>query len=219
MLSQLFADDALLQTIADDGDRISQTQHSDDPAVGKIQTALLIWDPSCLPNHGADGNYGSETAGAVVQFKVNQLGVDPATVVNDVGPQTVLRLDQIAAVAETVSAAGVVMIGGSEDLGPAIQAVETANGDILMGLGPRAAVVSSGQDVLDALAPLVGSVLAGVVTPAAPELPAAVDADTATLVTAWLSGLDPSVLLSHLDPNRQEQSFEPLGGCALAVQG
>ncbi|MDX6514483.1 MAG: hypothetical protein QOH73_149, partial [Gaiellaceae bacterium] len=81
MLSYLFSRDVLLQSIADDDDRISRTQHSDDPAVGKLQFALLLWDALALPTHGADGQYGDETAGAVARFKQDELGVPPAQIV------------------------------------------------------------------------------------------------------------------------------------------
>ena len=91
--SELFAGDALLEAIAADQDRISRFQHPTDPAVRKVQTALLFWDPSCLPVDGADGIYGDETARAVVRFKVEVIGVPAESVIDDVGPQTVRRLD------------------------------------------------------------------------------------------------------------------------------
>jgi len=72
----------LLETVAANGDRISQTQHTNDPAVGKVQTAVLVWDPACLPD-------------------------------DDVGPRTVIRLDEIAAVSEATSAAGSLMIASA----------------------------------------------------------------------------------------------------------
>ena len=91
--SELFAGDPLLEAIAADQDRISRVRHQTDPAVRKLQTALLFWDPECLPVNGADGKYGDETAGAVVRFKVEVIDVPPETVIDDVGPQTVRRLD------------------------------------------------------------------------------------------------------------------------------
>jgi hypothetical protein len=91
--SELFAGDALLEAIAADRDRISRDRHPTDPAVRKVQTALLFWDPECLPVDGADGRYGDETAGAVARFKVEVIGVPAEMVIDDVGPQTVLRLD------------------------------------------------------------------------------------------------------------------------------
>jgi hypothetical protein len=91
--SQLFAGDALLEAIAADRDRISRFQHPTDPAVRKLQTALLFWDPDCLPVDGANGAYEDETASAVARFKVEVIGVPAESVIDDVGPQTVLRLD------------------------------------------------------------------------------------------------------------------------------
>jgi hypothetical protein len=91
--SELFFGDALLQAIADDRDRISRNQHPTDPAVLKLQTALLVWDPDCLPVSGADGIYEDETAAAVVRFKIEVIGVSPDAVIDDVGPRTVITLD------------------------------------------------------------------------------------------------------------------------------
>ncbi|KMS79122.1 hypothetical protein ACH49_12965 [Streptomyces leeuwenhoekii] len=96
----LFAGDALLESIANDQDRISRTRHRRDPAVRKVQIALLDRDPNCLPQFGADGDYGDETAGAVARFKIEVLGVPPAEVIDDVGPLTVLKLDELQAAAE-----------------------------------------------------------------------------------------------------------------------
>jgi len=105
--SHLFRDDTILQAIAEnllntDGShiRISTVELADDPAVLKVQTALLDWRPDCLPLWGADGSFGSEAARAVHRFKVEELGVPEAGVIDDVGPQTVQRLDQIRAQAE-----------------------------------------------------------------------------------------------------------------------
>ncbi|GAB2892382.1 hypothetical protein GCM10027074_70680 [Streptomyces deserti] len=100
LTSALFAGDPLLEAIAQDQDRISRTRHRTDPAVQKVQIALLGWDPDCLPQFGADGDYGGETAAAVARFKVEVLGVPPAEVIDDVGPLTVLKLDEMRAAAE-----------------------------------------------------------------------------------------------------------------------
>ena len=105
--STLFQGDQLLQAIADDAPaaggsltRISQTQNRNDPAVMKVQLALLDWRPDALPEHGADGDYGGESAGAVHRFKAEELGVPEGEIINDVGPLTVQRLDAIRAAAE-----------------------------------------------------------------------------------------------------------------------
>jgi tyrosinase len=101
LTSQLFAGDTLLEAIAAGGpQRISTSQNSVGPPVTKIQQALLTRDPAALPQFGADGQYGGETAAAVHQFKVIELGVPEAQVIDDVGPQTVVRLDEIQAAAE-----------------------------------------------------------------------------------------------------------------------
>ena len=71
----------------------------------KVQQALLIRDPACLPISGADGLFGGEAAAAVHLFKVEELGVEEAQVIDDVGPLTVQRLDEIALAAEVTSVA------------------------------------------------------------------------------------------------------------------
>jgi hypothetical protein len=219
MLSQLFAGDQVLSDVAADLDRITRTQHQDDPAVGKVQVALLIRDPLCLPQFGADGTYGDETAGAVAQFKIDELGVPPEDVVDDVGPRTVVRLDEIAAVAENLEAAGFVMVaapGAAEaDLADLVATIEAVGGEILLGLGERAAVVGGGQGVLDTVVGFVGSVLSGLVTPAAPQVPDDLDEVTAALLEVWLATLDPAEILDRLDPTRLELTYVGLDGCDL----
>gem|GEM_PF-5252673 len=76
-----FSGNTILQAIAEDllntdgtHIRISTVELSDDPAVLKIQTALLDWRPDCLPQWGADGSYGEEAARAVHSFKIEELG-------------------------------------------------------------------------------------------------------------------------------------------------
>ncbi|NNN30173.1 hypothetical protein HLK59_07315 [Streptomyces sp. S3(2020)] len=100
LTSALLAGDPLLEAIAQDQDRISRSRHRTDPAVRKVQIALLDQDPNCLPRFGADGDYGDETAGAVARFKAEVLGVPPAEIIDDVGPLTVLKLDEIRAAVE-----------------------------------------------------------------------------------------------------------------------
>lgn len=94
--SALFAGNDLLRQIANDenGERISSERNRHDPAVLLVQQALLVWDPDCLPRFGADGDYGSETAGAVERFKNEVVHASPP-VFNDVGPLTVQHLDAI----------------------------------------------------------------------------------------------------------------------------
>jgi hypothetical protein len=122
--SHLFEGDTVLQAIAEDlfmpdGSRfrISTGQLSDDPAVLKVQRALLDWRPDCLPQWGADGNFGTEAVAAVHRFKVEELGVSEAGMVDDVGPRTVVRLDQIRAQVEANAAvAGVTAAGVATDI-------------------------------------------------------------------------------------------------------
>ena len=42
------------------------------------------------------------------RFKIEVIGVEPATVIDDVGPQTVLRLDAIVAAHEAAAASGAI---------------------------------------------------------------------------------------------------------------
>lgn len=223
VLSNLFAGDQLLESIAQDigGERISGSQHANDPAVGKVQAALLIWDPACLPQFGADGQYGTESAGAVHRFKAEELDVPEAEIIDDVGPRTVVRLDEIAAVAEGLSAPGVVVVaspGATDDqLAGVWASVEQAGGAVLTGLGPLAAIVTSDQATLGVVTGLVGSVLDAVLTPQSPGPPAGVDPDTAQLIAAWITMLDPAYLLKKADPSRLGGSFAELNGCAAGV--
>jgi hypothetical protein len=218
MLSQLFAGDRLLQDIAEDRDRISRTRHADDPAVGRVQAALLLWDPGCLPRFGADGNYGGESAEAVHRFKREELGVADGDIVDDVGPGTVGRLDQIALAAEGASALGVVVVAApgaaDADLAAVLGLVDAAGGEVLLGLGPRAVSVRGGPAVLDAL--LASGVVAGIVTPDAPEPPPGTDPETAALITVWAAQADPAFALAQADPARFGLPFVSLGDCVTA---
>jgi hypothetical protein len=100
--SQLFAGDAVLQAVANDADRISRVRHTPSESVRRIQQAILTWRADALPINGADSLYDDETAAAVVRFKIDELGVPAAEVIDDVGPRTVARLDEIQAAAEAV---------------------------------------------------------------------------------------------------------------------
>ncbi len=220
LISQLFAGDDLLQRIAnDEPDRISQTQNRTAPAVAKVQTALLIWRPDVLPVHGADGDYGPETAAAVVRFKAEELGVPPEDIINDVGPRTVDRLDEIAFVSESIAAAGFVVVGRAdaspEEHASVHAAIADAGGQVLLGLGELAAVVAGGQAVIEAVTPLIGHALAGVVTPSDASLLPSLDEDTARYVTSWLAMLDPAFVLAKGDPGRLGASFAVLDGCLI----
>ncbi len=100
LTSQLFAGDPILEAVAADQDRISRTQNRKGEHVRKVQQVLLLRNPGALPQFGADGSYGNESAAAVREFKINELGVPEAEVIDDVGPRTVIRLDEIQAAAE-----------------------------------------------------------------------------------------------------------------------
>jgi hypothetical protein len=221
LLSYLFAADALLQSIADDQDRISRDQHPNDPAVTKVQIGLLLWDPDALPVHGPDGDYGDETAGAVARFKRDELGVPPEQIIDDVGPRTVVRLDEIASGAESGLDIGTLLVCAPglsfEEQLSVLGAVEQGGGQILLGLGELAKVVSGGPGLAAELAPLVGGLLAGVVHPDSPVMPPALDDDTALLVAGWLARLDPGYLLAQSNPNRFGATFSPLGGCGQGL--
>jgi len=217
MFSQLFNGDQLLIDVAEDRDRISRTQHRNDPAVGKVQSALLIWDPGCLPQFGADGDYGDETAGTVARFKAEELGVPPAEIIDDVGPRTVQRLDEIAAIDEGRRTAGFVTVASAgatpDDLAGILAVIDQNGGEILLGLGERAAAVSGGQVVFDALVPFVGSALSALVSFDGRDLPGDLDGDDLKLLEAWLATLEPANLLDLADPARPERTFVGLDGC------
>jgi len=130
--SALFAGDALLQAIADDLPspdggltRISPSQNRDDPAVAKVQQALLDWRADALPSgakvqqalldwradalpSGADGVFGNESVEAVMRFKRDELGVAEGGIIGDVGPRTVKRLDEIRIGVEVIVGADAV---------------------------------------------------------------------------------------------------------------
>lgn len=95
--SNLFINDPLLAQIAVslDHQRISKTQNHTDPAVRKVQQALLKWNPGCLPRCGADGHYGDETSQAVLRFKKDMMLADEP-VSDGVDPLTVRWLDAVA---------------------------------------------------------------------------------------------------------------------------
>lgn len=95
--SQLFQGDAILQAVADDRARISRTQNNVFDTVRRVQLGLLMRRPDCLPQFGADGDYGDETAGAVRQLKVEEFpDLPPDQIFDDVGPRTVTFLDELA---------------------------------------------------------------------------------------------------------------------------
>ncbi|WP_431047044.1 S8 family serine peptidase [Streptomyces sp. P1-3] len=99
-LSQLFQGEPILEAVARNETRINRELNNAFAPVNRLQSALLIWDAGSLPGFGADGDYGNETASAVARFKQEVLLVPAAEVIDDVGPRTVWRLDEIAYGAE-----------------------------------------------------------------------------------------------------------------------
>jgi hypothetical protein len=151
--SELFFGDGLLQAIADDRDRISRNQHPTDPAVRKLQTALLVWDPDSLPASGASGAsgaYDDETVAAVVRFKVEVIGVPPDQVIDDVGPRTVLTLDEMLPPHESVAPkldprlreALRVVLGDPDSASIAALRSELARQGVTVGPGELAAIMA-----------------------------------------------------------------------------
>jgi hypothetical protein len=50
-------------------DEMVVSKGMENPAVQRFQECLLVWDPSALPKHGADGDFGNETAEWVGRFQ------------------------------------------------------------------------------------------------------------------------------------------------------
>lgn len=217
MLSELFAGDPVLQAVLDDADRISRTSHTPSDSVLRVQTALLIWDPGCLPVHGADSDYGDETAGAVATFKAVELKVPAAEIVDDVGPLTVARLDQIAAADEHGLGREVAVVGVEgvdSDIWLSIVAVaEDVGGSMLMTMGPRVMVLDGGRAVVDAVMASFDTVVSGIVTAADTDIPADLDADTVEALVAWLASVDAAGILEQVQALTSGVSFASLQGC------
>ncbi|AQA22203.1 putative peptidoglycan binding domain protein [Rhodococcus sp. MTM3W5.2] len=100
IVSALFQGDGVLAAIAAGLDTMSRTRNDAGDAVGKVQTALLSWDPNSLPVHGIDKAYGGETEAAVRRFQISELGTPAAAATGELGPRAVLGLDQVQATAE-----------------------------------------------------------------------------------------------------------------------
>jgi hypothetical protein len=220
MLSALFAGDPILQAVLDDTDRISSTQHRTSEATRLVQEALLVWDPSCLPSFGADGDYGppgSETGEAVMRFKRDELGVPPEQIFNDVGPRTVQRLDEIAATREHgIDLAFAVIAQPDLDEGQSsaiADAIVGAGGALLLTLGERIAVAAGDPVVQGAVQAGVGDLIMGTVSPTAPAVPPGIDEPTAELLFDWLSTFEPARLLEELRGWAEGAPLNRLGPC------
>ena len=236
--SALFQGDPLLQAIADNEPphppRISKRQNQNDPAVVKVQTALLTWDANALPERGADGHFGPESATAVHRFKREELGLAEAEIVaDDVGPLTVIRLDEIQAAAEQAppepppepappSLVGDFVVlaeprASAEDQAAVLDAIEASGGSFEVGLGPLAAAFSGGEEVAEAAAQLAG--VRATILPGQEDTLADLGAETAALVGAWLATFDPDFVARHDDPAREGVSFSFLDGCFPPGEG
>lgn len=86
-----YRDGVLLQR----GDHDSQLSGT---PVADRQNQLLVWDPSALPEHGADGDYGEETEEWVEAFQT-AFGLDPIDGI--IGPETGAALDLMVAEAQS----------------------------------------------------------------------------------------------------------------------
>jgi hypothetical protein len=217
MLSSLFANESVLQAVLDDVDRISPTQHRTGEATRRVQVALLIWDPGCLPGNGADSDYGDETAAAVVRFKAEELGVPPGEIVDDVGPRTVERLDQIAAADEHGLGRELAVVGvqgvDSDTWLSIIALAEGVGGSMLMTLGPRVMLFDGGRPIADVVMENFGSVVSGIVAAGSQDIPADLDDDTVEALLAWLASVDTNGILEQLRVFVSGESFEFLHGC------
>jgi hypothetical protein len=226
--SLLFQGDALLEAIAIDNPpnqiRISENQNRFDPAVRKVQIALLTWDPGCLPQWGADGEFGSEAAAAVHRFKVEELGIPEADVIDDVGPKTVIRLDWIQARSERPFPGDMLVVteptATQGQLDGLMQAIQNSGGRLEMGLGPLAAVVSGNQPVVDAIQDLASAPdtgISAIIVPGDDLSGLALDQETATLAAAWLAMFDPTYVAGLLDTSLDGVSWAGLGSCSVEV--
>jgi hypothetical protein len=90
--STVFQGDAKLESVLNNEGRLSTGDSGD--SVVRVQEAL-IRAGFPLPQHGADGKYGEETASAVRQFKASDPKLAHAKNFGDVGPGTMEKLDTL----------------------------------------------------------------------------------------------------------------------------
>lgn len=57
------------ETTPDEEDDVTLEMGADNPAVKRFQDCLLAWDRDALPEYGADGTFGNETAAWVRRFQ------------------------------------------------------------------------------------------------------------------------------------------------------
>ena len=217
MLSQLFAGDDVLQQVADDVNRISKTQNPNGPWTERVQLALLIWDPASLPGAGADGQYGDETANAVVRFKRDVLLVPEAEIINDVGPRTVKRLDAIAFADEQRVTRGMAVVlppGAGDDLREFVRAtVDFAGGAVSLVIGDRLAVVEGDDAQLASIGAALAEFVSAIVDAATPVLPAGLDEEAGATLSTWLASVDPTFIADSIGDWAEPEPFELLAGC------
>lgn len=104
----------------------------------------------------------------------------------------------------------------ADDQAQVLQTIVDNDGEVFLGLGETAAVVTGGQVVNDALEQLVGTGLLGLAS-SSQEIPVDADADTTELVQAWFASQDPAVIAAKDDPAREGPSGDQLSGCGQSL--
>jgi hypothetical protein len=94
-----------------------------------------------------------------------------------------------------------------------LAALSNSGGEIVLGLGPFAAIVDGSQSTQNDLEALTGNGVLGVLIDASTPLPAGLDAETEALIAGWAQTLDPDFVAQHEDPGRDGGSWDPLAGC------
>jgi hypothetical protein len=158
----------------------------------------------------------------VHRFKEEELGVPVSEIIDDVGPQTVVRLDWIQSRAERPFPGDMLVVteagATGEQLAGFHQAIQNAGGRLELGLGPQAAVVSGGQTVVDAMQALAGSFDTGIYATIVPGVDLswyALDQETVTLAAAWLASFDPAYVAGLLDTSLDGISWDTLESCGV----
>jgi hypothetical protein len=64
-------------------DEMVVSKGMENPAVKRFQECLLAWDSTALPKHGADGDFGNETADWVGRFQ-ESLGLEKTGMIDGV---------------------------------------------------------------------------------------------------------------------------------------
>ncbi len=103
--SRLFQGDMLLEAIAGLPDapgqpRISQSQMRPPRRCGQHPAGLGRLTGRCAGGSAIDGPFGRKSARAVHRFNAEELLVEEHRIIDDVGPRTARRVDEIRAPAE-----------------------------------------------------------------------------------------------------------------------